>query len=150
MTGTFQLAADQGPVAVPDFNVFQRYTAGYPWISHGVWILSQMLRWGQIDQALDLIKVSRGVYRPKLFREAAEALGWPAPKGEMKPEGVHDAPWRLDDPAGTFELGADRFMDGRPFDPHDPIAYLEGFDIAHLKVGLDRLKAVNTGTRAVA
>src|SRR5262249_6006323 len=36
------------PIAIPDFHVFHRYAANFPWISHGVWLLSQMARWGQI------------------------------------------------------------------------------------------------------
>ena len=42
------------------------------------WFLTQMLRWGQIEQPLD-IRATAAVYRPDLYRDAARALGVPAP-----------------------------------------------------------------------
>src|SRR5690606_23106060 len=35
-------------------HVFHRYAATFPWRSHALWLLSQMIRWGQIDGAFDL------------------------------------------------------------------------------------------------
>ncbi|MBW8728942.1 MAG: hypothetical protein JF625_27820, partial [Inquilinus limosus] len=52
-----------------------------------------------------------------LYREAAWDLGYPAPAADSKAEGLHDGPWVLADPAGDVALGADRFCDGRIFDP---------------------------------
>ena len=49
MTGTFEY--EPGDVrAVPDFNVFYRYFATYPYYSDAVWYLTQMRRWGQIAE----------------------------------------------------------------------------------------------------
>jgi nitrate/nitrite transport system substrate-binding protein len=49
MTGTFEYApGEKRPV--PDFNVFWRHHATYPFISDAVWYLTQMRRWGQIPE----------------------------------------------------------------------------------------------------
>lgn len=47
MTGTFEY--ERGDKRdVPDFNVFYRYFATYPYYSDAIWYLTQMRRWGQI------------------------------------------------------------------------------------------------------
>ena len=47
MTGTFTFApGDTRPA--PDFNIFFRNNAGYPFYSDAIWYLTQMRRWGQI------------------------------------------------------------------------------------------------------
>ena len=49
MTGTFEY--EKGDVrSVPDFNVFFRYNATYPYYSDAIWYLTQMRRWGQIPE----------------------------------------------------------------------------------------------------
>ncbi|MDO8360069.1 MAG: CmpA/NrtA family ABC transporter substrate-binding protein, partial [Devosia sp.] len=49
MTGTFEY--EKGDKReVPDFNVFYRYFATYPYYSDAVWYLTQMRRWGQVAQ----------------------------------------------------------------------------------------------------
>jgi nitrate/nitrite transport system substrate-binding protein len=62
---------------VPDFNVFFRYFATYPYYSDAVWYLTQMRRWGQIpEQKPDdwYFDVATSVYRPDLYAEAAKEL----------------------------------------------------------------------------
>ena len=50
MTGTFEY--EKGDKRdVPDFNVFFRYNATYPYYSDAIWYLTQMRRWGQISEA---------------------------------------------------------------------------------------------------
>ncbi len=50
MTGTFEY--EKGDKRdVPDFNVFFRYNATYPYYSDAIWYLTQMRRWGQIAEA---------------------------------------------------------------------------------------------------
>ena len=47
MTGTFEY--EKGDKRdLPDFNVFYRYFATYPYYSDAIWYLTQMRRWGQI------------------------------------------------------------------------------------------------------
>jgi nitrate/nitrite transport system substrate-binding protein len=141
LTGTYQFGAQEPPRAVADFNVFHRYAANYPWVSHGVWTLSQMVRWGQIDRPVDLLQIAREVYKPRLYRQAAEALGWPIPAADTKLEGEHDAPWTLEAEGGPIAMGPDRFMDGGRFDARDVAGYLARFEIASLKLSLDELRA---------
>jgi nitrate/nitrite transport system substrate-binding protein len=143
MTGTFRYAAGEAPRPLPDFNVFHRYAANFPWRSHATWFLTQMLRWGQIEQPLDIRATAAAVYRPDLYRDAAKALGVPAPSLDDKTEGTHAAPWTLNEASAPIAMGPDRFFDGRIFDPARPIDYLAGFDIHSPDIALAALAAVN-------
>ncbi len=76
MTGTFEYEKGDKR-AVPDFNVFFRYNATYPYYSDAVWYLTQMRRWGQIAEAKPdswYDKIAKSVYRPDIYRKAAMAL----------------------------------------------------------------------------
>jgi nitrate/nitrite transport system substrate-binding protein len=49
MTGTFEYGRGDKR-ALPDFNVFFKYHANYPFYSDAIWYLTQMRRWGQIAE----------------------------------------------------------------------------------------------------
>jgi nitrate/nitrite transport system substrate-binding protein len=130
MTGTFEYEKGDKR-SVPDFNVFFRYFATYPYYSDAVWYLSQMRRWGQIPEAKSddwYREVAESVYRPDIYLEAARAL--------------------IDDglaSAGDFPFDTDgyrppqsEFIDEIVFDGRAPNAYLEQFAIG-LK-GDDRIE----------
>lgn len=120
LLGTFQYAVDESPRPLPDFNVFYRYAATFPWRSHALWFLMQMQRWRQLPATVTEIKaVAEAVYRPDLYRQAATALGLPTPTIDYKVEGQHDRPWTLTQATQPIVMGADRFFDGRIFDPHE-------------------------------
>ncbi len=143
MTGTFCYAVDAPPRARPDFNVFNRYAANFPWRSHGVWFLTQMLRWGQLGEPQNLQRIAEKVYRPEWYREVAQSLGMPLGTAEYKDEGKHGTAWS---PAGSDEawvLGADLFFDDRPFSASDPASYLKGFDVHSMSVDPTELRAAN-------
>ncbi|MFT6529204.1 MAG: nitrate/nitrite transport system substrate-binding protein [Psychrosphaera sp.] len=76
MTGTFEY--EKGDVReVPDFNVFFRYNATYPYYSDAIWYLTQMRRWGQIsDEQTDAwyADVAKKVYRPDIYMAAVKSL----------------------------------------------------------------------------
>lgn len=76
MTGTFEY--EKGDVReVPDFNVFFRYNATYPYYSDAIWYLTQMRRWGQIseDKSDDwYLETAKKVYRPDIYMQAVETL----------------------------------------------------------------------------
>jgi NitT/TauT family transport system ATP-binding protein/nitrate/nitrite transport system substrate-binding protein len=55
--------------------VFHRDAAGLPRREHGLWFLSRMVRWGQLDAAADPRALVDRVYRPDLYRDAALSLG---------------------------------------------------------------------------
>ncbi len=148
MTGTFHYAASEMPRALPDFNVFYRYAANFPWRSHAMWFLSQMVRWGQIAEAIDLRAVAEEVYRPELYREAVAGLGLLCPAVDYKLEGGHESTWKLHEGSDSLLMGPDRFIDGRKFDPSRPLEYLRGFDIHHMNIALDELAACNPASHS--
>lgn len=105
-------------------NVFFRHAATFPWRSQALWFLTQMARWGQIAAPLPLRPIAERVYRPDLYREAADRLGLACPTVDDKVEGCHAGDHPLTEATGPLTLGADRFLDGQCFDPGDPIGYL--------------------------
>lgn len=141
MVGTF----DSGPNAssARTQHHFHRSAATFPWVSHAMWFLTQMLRWGQVEKAFPLEALASKVYRPDLYRDAAEDLGVDFPEVDAKIEGTHEVAWRVERASSPIEMGADRFMDGRVFRPDEPVAYLEGFEVSALRVRLDDLALAN-------
>ncbi|CAA0099280.1 Bicarbonate transport ATP-binding protein CmpC [BD1-7 clade bacterium] len=123
MTGTFEY--EKGDKReVPDFNVFFRYNATYPYYSDAIWYLTQMRRWGQIpDHKPDswYKDIAKKVYRPDIYATAAKAL---------IAEGKLDA---KDFPDFASETGfkpiQKEFIDGVAYDGIHPNAYLEKFSI---------------------
>lgn len=111
MTGTFEYAP--GDVRqLPDFNVFFRQHATFPWRSFAVWFLTQMQRWGQLPNELapaDYKRIAEQVYLTDAYREAAKDVGIAVPDSDYKKE-TH-------------------FFDGVPFDPEDPVGYVKQFPV---------------------
>ena len=122
MTGTFEF--EKGDKReVPDFNVFFRYHATYPYYSDAVWYLTQMRRWGQISEAKPdswYFDMAKRVYLPEIYREAAAEL-----VAEGKAE-ASDFP-----PADTdgFRAPLADTIDGVVYDGRQPNAYLQQFQI---------------------
>jgi nitrate/nitrite transport system substrate-binding protein len=123
MTGTFEF--EKGDKReIPDFNVFFRYNATYPYYSDAIWYLTQMRRWGQIDEAKDdawYKKVAADVYRPDLYAIAAKAL---IADGEAD---AKDFP-NFDTETG-FKPPQPDFIDGITFDGSKPTEYINKFNI---------------------
>lgn len=92
---------------LPDFHVFSRYTANFPWLSHAEWFLGQMQRWGQLPPGTDIARTARQVYRPDIYREAADGLGLPSPDSDCKHEGTSAAPYT----GHGVSLGPNRYID---------------------------------------
>ena len=117
MTGTFEY--EKGDKRqVPDFNVFFRHFATYPYYSDAIWYLTQMRRWGQIPEAKAdswFEETAKSVYRPDLYLEAAKML---VEEGKAKQE---DFPWNSD---GYRAPTAD-FIDGVSYDGRKPNDYLK-------------------------
>ncbi|MEM1232070.1 MAG: CmpA/NrtA family ABC transporter substrate-binding protein, partial [Pseudomonadota bacterium] len=123
MTGTFEYEKGDKR-AVPDFNVFFRYFATYPYYSDAVWYLSQMRRWGQISEPKDdawYDEVARSVYRPDLYVKAAQAL---IEEELMSPEDFPDFATE-----SGYRDPQTEFIDDITFDGRKPNAYLEQFEI---------------------
>ncbi|MER2490712.1 CmpA/NrtA family ABC transporter substrate-binding protein [Catenovulum sediminis] len=123
MTGTFEY--EKGDKReVPDFNVFFRYNATYPFYSDAIWYLTQMRRWGQISEAKPdswYMDIAKKVYRPDIYAQAAKAL---IKEGKAKASEF---------PNFATETGykppQKEFIDNVVYDGTKPNAYLEQFKI---------------------
>ena len=123
MTGTFEY--EKGDKRdVPDFNVFYRYFATYPYYSDAIWYLTQMRRWGQIADHKDdawYDEVAKSVYKPDIYMQAAELL---------IADGLVDK--------ADFPFGSDGYKDPTPaadiidgigYDGRAPNAYIDSLTI---------------------
>ena len=123
MTGTFEY--EKGDEReVPDFNVFFRYNATYPYYSDAIWYLTQMRRWGQIAEAKPdswYEEMAKKVYRPDIYAIAAQSL---------IADGLATA---ADFPDFAMETGykppQDDFIDGMVYDGKQPNTYIDMFKI---------------------
>lgn len=129
LSGTLQVDPGGAIRSVTDFIQFRRNAANFPWISHALWIYSQMVRWGQTRPSAEAEAAVRGVYRPDLYRQALGAAGVPLPGANAKVEGSLGGPQHVGVLSGSLQLGPDGFFDGRVFDPDDISGYLAEFDI---------------------
>ena len=123
MTGTFEYEKGDKR-SVPDFNVFFRYFATYPYYSDAVWYLTQMRRWGQIVEPKPdqwYLDIAKAVYRPNIYATAAREL---IKEGHMS---AAEFP-NLDSESG-FRPPSAEFIDGVEFDGREPNAYLRKFSI---------------------
>jgi two-component system, oxyanion-binding sensor len=77
---------------LPDFHVFQRGAANFPWRSHADWFLAQMVRWGQAPPTIDIKATADRVYRTDLYRVAAREMNVACPDGDRLPPGGHGEP----------------------------------------------------------
>ena len=123
MTGTFEY--EKGDTReVPDFNVFFRYNATYPYYSDAIWYLTQMRRWGQIAEPKPdswYEEVAKSVYKPEIYLEAARMLVDEGLANEA------DFPWDSD--GYKAPTPAEDVIDGIPYDAHTPNAYLDSLPI---------------------
>ena len=129
LTGKNRQTGGELRIDMPDFNVFHRYAANFPWRSHAKWILSQMIRWGEAPDSVDVEHVAKSSFRPDIYCEAVRPLGVACPKSDEKMEGTHSHAWLLTEASRPVAMGPDCFMDGRVFDPSNVDAYVSGFAI---------------------
>lgn len=140
LVGNYSHAPATEPRHLPDFHVFSRYAANFPWVSHGLWHLTQMYRWGQLTTPCNMLEVVRSVFRTDLYRKAAADLGLAAPSHDLKFEGRHAGTWEMD----GYPMGPDLFFDGQWFDPAHAVAYLESFGVHSLRLPLSEIEAAQT------
>lgn len=122
MTGTFEF--EKGDKRdLPDFNVFYKYNATYPFYSDGIWFLTQMRRWGQIPETKPAEwypETIKDIYRPDIWKKAA---------GLLVEEGLIPAS-DIPDTDGYKPTTTD-FIDGKSYDAKDPIGYINSFSIGN-------------------
>jgi nitrate/nitrite transport system substrate-binding protein len=85
---------------------FNDGATNFPYLSDGMWFLTQHKRWGLLKEHPDYLAVARQVNQVELYRQAAGALKIGVPKDVMR---------------------SSRLMDGVVWDGKDPKKYADGF-----------------------
>ena len=94
-----------------DKNHMKFYNDGavnFPYLSDGMWFLSQHKRWGLLKEDPDYLAVARKVNRIDLYKQGAAAAGVGLPKSEIR---------------------TSKLIDGIVWDGKDPKKYAAGFKI---------------------
>lgn len=94
-----------------DPNYMKFYDDGkvpFPYLSDGMWFLTQHKRWGMLKTDPDYLGVAKKVNQIALYSEAASQVGASIPKDPMR---------------------SSKLMDGVVWDGKDPAAYAAGFKI---------------------
>ncbi|MEM8528241.1 MAG: CmpA/NrtA family ABC transporter substrate-binding protein [Bacteroidota bacterium] len=122
MTGTFEFEKGDKR-SMPDFNVFYRYNATYPFYSDGVWFLTQMRRWGQIPESKSAAwyeETIKKIYRPDIWEKAANLL---VEEGKIPATDIPET--------DGYKAATADFIDGTTYDGKDPIGYINSFKIGN-------------------
>jgi nitrate/nitrite transport system substrate-binding protein len=120
MTGTWEYYKGDKR-SLPDFNVFFRYYANYPYYSDAIWFLTQMRRWGQINDPKPdewYAQTAKEVYKPEIYLKAAQAL---IKEGKLKENEIPKT--------DGYKPATSDFIDGIEYDGHKPNEYLKKFPI---------------------
>lgn len=88
---------------------FNDGAVSYPWLSDGIWFLTQQNRWGLLKSDPDYLAVARQINRSELYKQAATAVG-----GISVP---------------TSQMRSSTLIDGKVWDGSDPAAYANSFAI---------------------
>ncbi|AST68745.1 nitrate/bicarbonate ABC transporter substrate-binding protein [Kosakonia cowanii] len=88
---------------------FNDGAVSYPWLSDGIWFLTQQKRWGLLKSDPDYLAVARQINRSELYKQAATAVG-----GISVP---------------TSSMRSSTLIDGKVWDGSDPAAYANSFAI---------------------
>nr|WP_018969431.1 CmpA/NrtA family ABC transporter substrate-binding protein [Rubritalea marina] len=109
---------------MPEFNVFFKDHATYPWYSDGIWFLTQMRRWGQISEPKSkdwYYETAKSVYKPEVYLAAAKLL---LEDGHVEKAEI---PWDAD----GFKAPTKDFIDGVEYNGKEPIKYLNSHTIGN-------------------
>ncbi|MET2989955.1 CmpA/NrtA family ABC transporter substrate-binding protein [Herbaspirillum seropedicae] len=94
-----------------DPNYMKFYEDGqvnFPFLSDGMWFMTQHRRWGLLKSDPDYLAVAKAVNQIDLYKQAAAMTGTPLPKDSMR---------------------SSRLMDGVVWDGKNPAAYAQSFKI---------------------
>ena len=96
-----------------DPNHMKFYNGGavtFPYLSDGMWFLTQHKRWGLLKEHPDYLKVATEINRIDIYKQAAAATQTPVPKDAMRSSKLFDGSvWDGKDPkkyADSFKLHA--------------------------------------------
>ncbi len=87
---------------------FNDGAVNFPYLSDGMWFLTQHKRWGLIKAHPDYLAVARQINRIDLYKQAATATRTPLPKDVMR---------------------SSKLIDGVVWDGKDPKKYADGFKV---------------------
>ncbi len=87
---------------------FNDGTANFPYLSDGMWFLTQHKRWGLLKDHPDYLKVAKEINQIDIFKQAAAASKTPVPKSDMR---------------------TSKLMDGVVWDGKDPKKYADSFKV---------------------
>ena len=87
---------------------FNDGSVNFPYLSDGMWFLTQQKRWGLLKDHPDYLAVAKQINQIDLYKQAATASKTPVPKDAMR---------------------AAKLMDGVVWDGKDPKKYADGFKI---------------------
>lgn len=87
---------------------FNDGAVNFPYLSDGMWFLTQHKRWGLLKGDPDYLAVAKSINRIDLYKQAATAAGAPLPKGELR---------------------SAKLIDGVVWDGKDPKKYAGGFKV---------------------
>jgi ABC-type nitrate/sulfonate/bicarbonate transport system substrate-binding protein len=86
LAGRFQFNRDGAAVELPDFHIFGRQQAGFPWHSSAEFLLRQCNELlGRDNDPGQIKSLVQQTYRTDLYREAARELDLPAPESDYAP-----------------------------------------------------------------
>jgi nitrate/nitrite transport system substrate-binding protein len=122
MTGTFEFEKGDKR-SMPDFNVFFRYHATYPFYSDATWFLTQMRRWGQIPETKPAewyAETAKKIYRPDIWETAAGLL---VTEGYLTQDEIPVT--------DGYKAPTSDFIDGLTYDGKDPIGYINSFKVGN-------------------
>lgn len=109
---------------VAGFLTFAERAATFPWVSHALWLYTQMVRWRQVGFSAASAEIAGATYRPDLYRAALAPLGVAVPSACSKVEGALTRETPVGTATGRLTIGPDGFFDGRMFDPDRVAEYL--------------------------
>ncbi len=87
---------------------FNDGAVNFPYLSDGMWFLTQHKRWGLLKDHPDYLAVAKQVNQIKLYKEAAALTKTPVPRSEMR---------------------SHKLIDGVVWDGRNPKAYADGFKV---------------------
>jgi nitrate/nitrite transport system substrate-binding protein len=87
---------------------FNDGAVNYPYLSDGMWFLTQHRRWGLLKDDPDYLAVAKKVNQTELYKQAAARVGVSVPKSDMR---------------------TSKMIDGVVWDGKDPKKYAAGFKV---------------------
>jgi nitrate/nitrite transport system substrate-binding protein len=122
MTGTFEYEKGDKR-SEPDFDLYFRENASYPYYSGSIWYLTQMRRWGQIAESKPdawYEETAKSVYKPEIWLNAAKEL---VEAGKLSASDIPQT--------DGYKESSNDFIDGIAFDAKKPGDYLKQFKIGN-------------------